>query len=194
MTEVNSIEVFEAKDFRKWLEKNHVKENHVLVIIHKKHTGKNKTNTAELMKEAICFGWIDTTGKRIDEDRWAINYRKRSKNSSWSYNTLSYAKDLLKKGLMSEEGIKWYKKGLNKKPHDFGIPKNPDMPEELKKELDKVKNKKIKENFEKLSPSMKRTYYRWLIRAKLPETKRKRIGIILKQASKNEKKIILKDV
>ncbi|MCA9487477.1 MAG: YdeI/OmpD-associated family protein [Nanoarchaeota archaeon] len=192
MLKENSIEVYESKDFRKWLKKNHIKENHVLVIIHKKHTGKNKTSAAELMKEAICFGWIDTTGKRIDNDRWSILYRKRSKNSTWSYNTLGYAKDLLKKGLMSEEGIKWYKEGLKKKPHDYGIPKNPEMPEELKKALEK--NKKAKEIFEKFSPSVKRTYFRGLIRAKMPETKEKRVKSIIEQTLGKEKKQNLKEI
>lgn len=180
MEEEKSIEVYKAEDFRSWLKKNHVKENTVTVILHKKHTGKMNTNTAELMKEAICFGWIDTTAKRVDEDRWSIRYRKRTPNSNWSYNTLRYARELMKKGLMSPEGIKWYKQGLNKKPHDFGIPSNPEMPSELKKELEKKKNKKAMERFEKLSPSVKKTYYRWVLRAKLPETRRKRIGGIIR--------------
>ncbi len=186
------IEVYEAKDFRKWLVKNHIKENSVLVILHKKHTGKMKTNAAELMKEAICFGWIDTTAKRIDENRYGIKYKKRTKNSTWSYNTLSYAKKLIQEGKMSPEGLKWYKEGLKKKPNDFGLEKNPEMPEDLKKELDKIKNKKLKENFDKLAPSMKRVYYRWVLRAKLPETK-KRINLILRNM-KSGKNIFGKDV
>lgn len=185
------IEVYEAKDFRKWLNKNHIKENCVIVILHKKHTGKMKTNAAELMKEAICFGWIDTTAKRLDEDRYCIKYKKRTKNSTWSYNTLGYAKELLREGKMSDEGIKWYHEGLKKKPHDFGLEKNPEMPEDLKKELEK--NKKLKEKFEKLAPSMKRVYYRWLLRAKMPETKKKRIGLILRNM-KSGKNIFGKDV
>lgn len=187
------IEVYEAKDFRKWLMKNHIKENSVLVILHKKHTGKMKTNAAELMKEAICFGWIDTTAKRIDEDRYCIKCKKRTKNSTWSYNTLSYAKKLIQEGKMSPEGIKWYKKGLKKKPHDFGLEKNPEMPGDLKRELDKIKNKKLKENFDKLAPSMKRVYYRWILRAKLHETKKKRINLILRNM-KSGKNIFGKDV
>jgi len=180
MVEEKFVEVFSAKDFRKWLKRNHLKENHVLVMLHKKHTGKMKTNAAELMKEAICFGWIDTTAKSIDKDRWAINYRKRTKNSKWSYNTLRYGKELLGKNLMSTEGIKWYKEGLKKKPHDHGIPKNPKMPEEMEKLLRLKKNKIARENFEKLSPSARRTYLRWIFRAKRPETKMKRILTAIK--------------
>ncbi|PIO08444.1 hypothetical protein COU59_01505 [Candidatus Pacearchaeota archaeon CG10_big_fil_rev_8_21_14_0_10_34_12] len=186
----NLIEIFSKEDFRKWLKKNHLKETHVLVVLHKKHTGKNKTSAAELMKEAICFGWIDATVKRLDEDRWGINYRKRTKNSTWSYNTLRYAKELAEKGLMSREGMKWYEEGKKKLPHDHGIPKNPEVPEEMEKIF--VKNKKAKENFENLAPSTRRTYLRWIFRAKLPETKSKRINEVVRKMSNGElKKITL---
>ncbi len=183
--EVKSIEVFREGDFSKWLEKNHEKENHVLVVLHKKHTGKMHTNAASLMREAICFGWIDTTSKKIDEDRWAINYRKRSKNSRWSYNTLRYGEELIKEGKMRPSGLKAFEEGKRKPPHDFGLPENPDIPEELKKALNR--NKKAKDNFDKFSPSVKRTYYRWLLRAKLPETKKKRIEQIIRRSLINEK-------
>jgi len=48
------------------------------------------------MEEAICFGWIDTTIKRLDDERYIINFVKRNNNSKWSNNTLSYAKELEK--------------------------------------------------------------------------------------------------
>ena len=63
-----SIGAFDRKDFRKWLEKNHLNEKKVNVVLFKKHTGKKSPSHRELMEEAICFGWIDTTVKRIDEN------------------------------------------------------------------------------------------------------------------------------
>lgn len=183
--EPKSIEVFREGDFSKWLEKNHGKESHVVVILHKKHTGKMHTNAASLMREAICYGWIDTTSKRIDEDRWAINYRKRSKNSKWSYNTLRYGEELIKEGKMKPAGLKAFEEGKKKKPHDFGLPENPNMPTELEIELSK--NNKAKENFEKFSPSMKRTYYRWILRGKQKETREKRAKAAAKLALENVK-------
>ena len=137
------MKTFYAKDlanWRNWLEKNHLREERIMLIKYKKHTGKPTLNSLDAMKQAICFGWIDTTLKRIDEDRYAITYVKRNKNSKWSKNTLKYGKDLLKKGLMSPFGIKMYKEGLAKKPHDEGIPKNPNMPQELKLALEIIEH------------------------------------------------------
>ena len=134
------MKIFTAKDlahWRKWLEKNHLKEDRVMLIKYKKHTGKQIIHNMDSMKTAICFGWIDTTLKRVDENRYAITYVKRNKNSKWSINTLGYGKELLKKDLMSPFGIKMYREGLAKKPHDFGIPENPRMPSEMKILLEK---------------------------------------------------------
>jgi uncharacterized protein YdeI (YjbR/CyaY-like superfamily) len=160
-------------DWRNWLEKNHLKENKVIFIKYKKHTGQPIIYNADAMKEAICFGWIDTTTKRVDEDRYSQTYVKRGKNSRWSLNTLKYGKELLKEGKMSEFGIKMYKEGLRKKAFDAHVPTNPDIPQELKDALSK--NSKAKDFFEKLPPSAKKMCYRRIIYPKREETRLKRI-------------------
>ncbi|MDD4109295.1 MAG: hypothetical protein PHH93_11305, partial [Prolixibacteraceae bacterium] len=81
------ITVFTKEDFHKWLRESHKKEDRVAVIVHKKHTGKSAPTHRELIEEAICYGWIDTTIKRLDEDRFIRHFSKRTKNSSWSKNT-----------------------------------------------------------------------------------------------------------
>jgi uncharacterized protein YdeI (YjbR/CyaY-like superfamily) len=175
----------DLKDWRNWLKKNHLKKDKIILVKYKKHTGKPIIYHMDSMKEAICFGWIDTTAQRIDEDRWATTYVKRNKNSKWSKNTLSYGQELLEKGMMSPFGIKMYNEGLVKGPHDEGIPNNPRVPKYLREAIEK--DSLVNENFKKIAPSYKRTLLRWLLRAKLPETKKKRLKIILQSLKKNEK-------
>jgi uncharacterized protein YdeI (YjbR/CyaY-like superfamily) len=174
-----------VEDWRNWLEKNHLKEDKVVMIKYKKHTGKPIINAAAAMREAICFGWIDTTAKRVDDERYSQVYVKRNQNGRWSINTLKYGKELLKAGKMSPFGIKMYEEGLKKKPHDYGIPKNPDMPLNLKKALDK--NPKAKAFFDKLAPSTKKTYYRWILHTRMEETRLRRIHEIVKMCEKGIK-------
>jgi len=183
--EIKTITVFKRNDFRKWLKKNHKKEKRVCVILYKRHTGKPAPTHRELIEEAICFGWIDTTIKKIDEERFLRNFSRRNKNSRWSENTLGYAKELKKKRRMSSEGLKFYKLGLEKPTHDYGIPKNPEMPSQLNRALGE--DKKAMRNFDKFPPSTKRMLYRWMIRAKLPETREKRTKIIVKSAREGKK-------
>ncbi len=164
-------------EWRRWLEKNHLKEDKVILIKYKKHTGRPIISTADAMKEAICFGFIDTTVRRIDDERWSVVYVKRNKNSRWSVNTLKYGKELLKAGKMSEFGIKMYKEGLRKKAFDGHIPRNPEMPEELRNALSQ---NRLIEIFKSVPPSMKRMYFRQILYAKRPETKKKRIDEVIR--------------
>ena len=184
---MKTITVFERSDFRKWLMENHEKETKVSVIVYKKHTGKSAPSHRELMEEAICFGWIDTTIKRLDEERYIRNFSKRNKNSRWSDNTLRYAKELDEQGKMTPAGLKFYREGLKRPTHDAGIPKNPDMPLELKEALGR--DEQAKENFEGFSASAKRMIYRWILRGKREQTRVKRIKVIVERAKIGRKDI-----
>ena len=90
-----------TKEWREWLRKNHKKESSIYLIKYRKHTNKPSLTSKEAMVEAICFGWIDTTMKGLDEDRYMQRFCKRTKNSRWSKNTLRYAKELIKKRNMN---------------------------------------------------------------------------------------------
>ncbi len=182
---MKTITAFKRDDFRKWLGKNYDKEKKVAVVVYKKHTGKQSPSHRELMEEAICFGWIDTTINRLDEERYIRHFSKRNKNSKWSKNTLGYAKELIKEKKMMPSGLKYYKEGLKKLPHDHGIPKNPPMPPELKEALNK--NKKAKDNFDNFSASVKKMFYRWILRGKREETRTKRIKLSVEKARAGNK-------
>ncbi len=173
------------EEWRKWLIKNHEKEDKVALIRHKRHTGKPTFNHREAMEEAICFGWIDTTIKRLDEERYILHFVKRKKNARWSTSTINCAKQMIKEKKMTPFGLKIYKEGLKKLPYNHGMSKNPEMSQDLIKELSK--NKKINENFNNFPPSTKRMYLRWLESAKRKETKDKRIKSILKLAENKDK-------
>ena len=157
-SEIKQIEVFKPADFRRWLVRYHVKEHKVALILHKKHTGHKSPSHRELMEEAICYGWIDTTIKRLDADKYLRHFSRRTKNSKWSDNTLGYARQLIKEKRMTPHGLAFFKAGEKKPTHDQGIPKNPEMPDELRKSLNR--NKPAQKNFEKFPPSAKRTFYR----------------------------------
>ena len=182
---VKRIVAYDRDDFRKWLRRNYKRDRRVEVILYKKHTGKEAPSHRELMEEAIWFGWIDTTIRRLDDDRYVRSFVKRNKNSKWSENTLRYAKELSEKDRMSKFGMKMYEEGMSKPTHDSGIPKNPEMPDDLRKAL--IKDKKVWDNFEKFPPSAKKMLYLWVISAKRDETKKKRIEKIVDSSRKGSR-------
>ena len=174
------------KKWREWLEKNHDKEKKVYILKYKKHTGTPSLSHKEALEEAICFGWIDTTIKRLDDKTYVRRFVKRSHNSRWSKNTLGYAKKLIEEKKMAPAGMKYYLEGLKKPTIDGDIPDNPDMQDDLKKALEE--NSKAKENFFNFAPSYKRMYLRWIVKAKTIKTRQKRIAEVVKRAFENRSK------
>lgn len=185
MEKENILNVFDIKNFEKWLKKNHKKEDTVIAILHKRKTGKNAPNHRQQIEVAICYGWIDTVVKKRNEETYLRKFVKRKKNANWSRNTLSYGKKLFEEGKMSKQGIKAYERGLKKLPQDHNIPEKLEMPKELKKSLSK--NKKAKANFEKFPHSYKKMLYRWFYRAKLQETRNKRVKKIIEVSEKGKR-------
>lgn len=179
------IECPDIPSWRAWLAKHHLQEKSIAVMRYKKHTGKPSPSHQELMHAAICFGWIDTTVKRLDADRYLVRFARRTDASKWSDNTLRYAKQLLAEGKMSPEGIKRYNEGLTRPTLDHGIPKNPRMPSDLKREL---AQKGALAQFEAFPPSARRMYLRWLAYAKQETTRTKRKEQIIARALANQKK------
>lgn len=192
MTEIPSFTAKSRNDFRRWLEKNHSKYNKVAIVLNKKYTGIPSPSHRELMEEAICFGWIDTTIKSLDENQYIRHFAKRNSKSKWSSNTLSYAEQLIKQKKMTPIGLKFYLEGKSRPILGADIPKNPDMPQELKKTL--ARYKKAWKNFEKFSPSVKRMMYRWLLSAKTAETRAKRVKLIVERAKIGRKDIFSSNI
>ena len=185
MKKAKQITVRSREQWRNWLKENHLSEEKVRLISYKKHTGKKLINHRAQIEEAICFGWIDTTVKRLDEDRFCRLFVKRKVSANWSKNTLSYGKMLLKSGKMSGYGRKMYLLGKKKRPIDHDVPDSLESPDDLKKALSK--NKKAKNGFENYSPSVRKSYLKWLFMAKRKETRLKRIKQILSAASQGKK-------
>lgn len=180
---IPTIEAGTRKVWRAWLQKNYNKEKKVHLISYKKHTGKPALTHRESMEEAICFGWIDTTLKRLDEDRFQRTFVKRTSKGKWSKNTLSYAEQLIKEKKMTKAGMEMYQHGLKNGVIDHGLPKNPATP----KDLLTVMSPEAKKFFTTLAPSYKRSYIYWIERAKLPETRKKRIQIVAQRAEEGKK-------
>jgi uncharacterized protein YdeI (YjbR/CyaY-like superfamily) len=183
--EKKSIHPKSPAEWRKWLEENHDKETKIYVIKYKRHTGKPTISHQESMDEAICFGWIDTTINRLDDERYMRCFARRNKNSKWSSATIKYAQRLIKEGKMAPAGLKMYKEGLKKPLIDAGLSKNPDVPADLKKALEK--NKQALKFFDSLAPSYRRSYIYWVARVKGEDTRKRVIKQVVERCKKGLK-------
>ena len=174
-------------EWRKWLTKYHNKVKEVWLIFYKKGTGKPSIDYEAAVEEALCFGWIDSLVRKIDEERYVRKFTPRKDKSVWSELNKKRIKKIIVEGRMTEFGMgkiiaakksgKWYE---DDRP-DISLT----MPPLFRGALNK--NKKAKENFDKLSPSQRKNYIGWIATAKREETIEKRIEEsikMLKQAKK----------
>ncbi len=171
------------KMFRDWLHKHHEKESAVSVVKFKKHFGRHYVSHLDLMHEAICFGWIDTTVKGLDKDRYMVCFRRRTDSARWSTNTLAYAKKMISEGLMMPAGLKRYNEGLKKKTIDHAYPKRTHraLMAALKNDSEALRM------FKKLPPSSKKIFNWWVYSAKTPATRTKRINAAVQKCKEGKK-------
>jgi uncharacterized protein YdeI (YjbR/CyaY-like superfamily) len=79
MTEIKPLSITNRVKWRKWLENNQDNKKGSWLIFYKKHTGKQKISLDDAVEEALCFGWIDSTLKRIDDEKHIIRFTPRKK-------------------------------------------------------------------------------------------------------------------
>ena len=92
-------------DFDRWLQAHGGSEREVVIAIYKKSSGKQTVTLDALQETALCHGWIDSLGMRIDDDRWAIRFAPRRAGSNWSDLNRRRARRLLEEGRMTRAGI-----------------------------------------------------------------------------------------
>jgi len=168
--------------FRAWLRKNHGKKRELWVIYYKKHAGRGGMVYDEAVEEAICWGWIDSTVKRLDDDRTVQRFTPRNPKSGWSELNLTRVRKLIKQGKMTKAGMGKLGDALEKESKKKI---KPGVPADLKKAL--AKNKKARGFFESLAPSYKRHYIWHIEGAKKKETRERRIKFVVERARLNKK-------
>ena len=105
MKEENPLFMKSIDEWRTWLNKNHDKANEIWLTFYKKHTGRECLSLSDSVDEAICFGWIDSTTKRIDEERYIHKFTPRKPKSIWSKINKNKALRMIKKERMTEAGL-----------------------------------------------------------------------------------------
>ncbi|WP_231427223.1 YdeI family protein [Pedobacter sp. Leaf250] len=102
--EIEKIYRKNRKEWRSWLEKNHQSIPSVWLVQYKKSANKPTISWVEAVEEAICFGWIDSIRKSIDEERFIQFFTKRKPKSAWSKINKVKVLELIEAGLMTEAG------------------------------------------------------------------------------------------
>jgi uncharacterized protein YdeI (YjbR/CyaY-like superfamily) len=185
----NEIETFcptSRKDWRKWLQKNHTSKQAVWLICYKKKCNIPTVVWSDAVDEALCFGWIDSIRKTLDEEKFIQFFSKRKPNGTWSKVNKEKINQLIEKGLMTSAGFASIEKA--KQNDSWTIL---DEVEELKIPKDLLKEFKSKPGSKKfflsLSKSVQKVNLQWIVLAKRVETRQKRITEIAKLSYQKKK-------
>jgi uncharacterized protein YdeI (YjbR/CyaY-like superfamily) len=172
------------RQWRLWLKKNHGTENGVWLVLAKKASGLPSLPLSEAVEEALCFAWIDSVANTVDEDYFKIFIARRNPKSKWSKINKGRVTKLIRLKLMTPAGLSVIKKA-KKSGHWTALDEIEKLvlPADLKKAF--FSNKKARENFEEFPASVKKGILHWIISAKKPETRSKRIHDTVSMAEKN---------
>lgn len=184
----DKLYVTNRDQWRTWLERNHEAKKEVWLIYYKKHTGKPTIPYADAVEEALCFGWIDSTVQRIDDQRYARKFTPRKNKSKWSELNIKRARKMIREGRMTEGQLETFKEveKKNKSVLKTGPSKKKlVIPSDLNKALST--DKKALENFNGFAPGYKKLYVRWIKDAKRKETRERRIKQTVRWAAQNRK-------
>ncbi len=159
--------------WRDWLTQHHASESAVWLIFHKQRTGVASIDRKDALDEALCFGWVDSLIKRLDDRRYATKFTPRRADSRWStVNRKRYA-ELKASGRLKPPGIARPPTNRGSAPR----PPRRELPLRLPAYIQAAlrKHPKALRHFESLAPSQRRRYFAWIESAKREETKLRRL-------------------
>ncbi|HEV2851802.1 MAG TPA: YdeI/OmpD-associated family protein [Thermoanaerobaculia bacterium] len=169
------------EEWRAWLQEHHARETEVWLVYPKKHTGKPRVSYDDAVEEALCFGWIDSIARRLDEDRYAQKFTPRRDTGNWSASNLKRMERLIAEGRMTPAGLAKFKPVAQPPRYQSDSALPPFVEGALKE------NEAAYRNFQGLPPSHRRNYVRWITEAKKEETRQRRLQEALRLLENNQK-------
>jgi uncharacterized protein YdeI (YjbR/CyaY-like superfamily) len=172
--------------WRRWLEKNHTRAEGVWFVFYNQASGKGRFAYAEAVEEALCFGWIDSTANKLDAERAMYWFAPRKKGSGWSRVNKVRIERLLAEGRMHPAGLA----KLEAAKHDgswtlLDAVEDLEVPPDLQAALSA--HPPADKHFAAFPPSARKAILGWIVHAKRPETRARRIAVTAAAAAENKR-------
>lgn len=175
-----------AVEWRHWLHENHHLSKGIYLIFYRVNSANESMRWEDAVHVALCYGWIDSTVKKLDDERRKQMFTPRKNKSAWSKLNKTYIDKLLKENLIHESGlVKINTAKKNGSWEALDAVENLLIPEDLLFAFEQ--NKMALDNYTNFSPSYRKSYLYWLNQAKKQETRAIRILEIIKFCEQNIK-------
>ncbi|WP_316792630.1 YdeI/OmpD-associated family protein [Pedobacter frigoris] len=174
------------QEWRQWLQENHRLQQSVWLVQYKQKSSKPSLSWSDAVDEALCFGWIDSTRRTIDQDSFVQVFTKRKPISNWSKINKAKIMRLTEEGLMTNAGLEIVE--LAKQNGSWTIldeVEELNIPEDLEKAF--LAEPDSRAFFLSLSKSVKKMILQWIVLAKRQETRAKRIAETVSCAARKQR-------
>ena len=163
------LDVRTRAEWRRWLATHHASSPGIWLVRHKQHTGIPSMPLDDLVCEALCFGWVDSLVKRLDDNRYAIKVTPRKPTSNWSDANRKRWKRLRAGGLLAPAGLA----AAPTANRYAARPSVPELPAYIAKAF--RADAGAWRFFRALAPTYRRHFVVWIHMARRPETRERRI-------------------
>lgn len=183
------VEIFyptSQNEWRAWLQKNHHAKQAVWLVLYNKSSNKPTISWSNAVDEALCFGWIDSKKVAVDEEKAHQFFSKRKAKGTWSKINKEKILGLIESGMMTKAGLEVIETA--KQNGSWTILDEVEeliIPQDFEAALNSAAN--AMDFYLSLSKSVKKAMLQWLVLAKRPETRQKRIDEIVSLATKKQK-------
>ena len=147
------MEPVEKIEMRTWLQENHDSRSEIWLVFYKRSSGVVSLGYSDAVEEALCFGWIDSLVRRLDEARYARKFTPRKAGSRWSTSNRRRYADLKSRGLLAAPGLKRAPASLSGDAPRPGLSGLPSYIEEALRT-----DPRAWQYFARLAPSYRRAY------------------------------------
>jgi uncharacterized protein YdeI (YjbR/CyaY-like superfamily) len=180
----NSFLAESRSQWRSWLEENEQRRDGIWLITFKKHSGQTHLSYNEAVEEALCFGWIDSKPNKLDEQRTMLWFAPRKSGTGWSRANKERVHKMIDAGAMTAAGLAKIEAAKEDGSWDAldGV-EALEIPPDLAAAL--AAYEFAGTNFEAFPRSTKRAILEWILKAKTPETRAKRIANTAQLANEN---------
>lgn len=178
----NPIFFAKPSEFHAWLEKNHDKASEIWVGFHKKSSGKPSISMQESVDEALCFGWIDSVRRSVNDTDYTNRFTKRKARSTWSAINIRRAEELISLGRMQPAGNKAFEQRLDERSAIYSYEQRQSAKLSGAFEKQFRANKKAWKFFLAQAPWYQRVAAFWTVSAKKEDTRLKRLTKLIEDS------------
>jgi uncharacterized protein YdeI (YjbR/CyaY-like superfamily) len=176
---MKTLHVEDRGKWRAWLEANSKRAAEVWLLYYKKETGRPRIAYSDAVEEAICFGWIDSKIRKLDDERFAQLFTPRKPTSQWSRTNIARARRMIREGKMTAAGLKVFNPRNQTPAHPRQLPAL--LEEQFRRQ------KTAWENFQRFPPSYQRMTVGWVASAKQEATQLRRLRQLIGKSAANQR-------